>query len=125
MLDYLIGHADLGRPSYSTDPAPSMFSSGDGKLPAYTASGADVDVLRAVAWTVRHSAAMTSSSALLFAMVEASADPDDDPQRLQTPEGAAARRAYVAKMWRWATSPAPSDQLTMSAADYEEWIAAR
>ena len=58
--------------------------------------------------------------------VEASADADDNPQRLQTSEGTAMLRAYVSRMWKWAITPPTEDRMRpMTGAEFTEWTAAR
>jgi hypothetical protein len=60
--------AATGRIKQLRRPAPSMFAAGD--LPVFTASGVDVDVLRFVPWTDRHSVATTANRAEVFQMVQ-------------------------------------------------------
>jgi hypothetical protein len=93
----------LGTGSPYGGPAPTMFSSGD--LPIFTASGVDPELLRWVAWPLRHSAASTSDQASVYRMAQPDAGLDD--RGLQNHDGAAAFESYKAAVWRWATAPAP------------------
>ena len=72
----------------------------------FTASGIDPSQLRRVRFELRHSAAMTESRAHFLSLVEASTEGamDDDPERLQTPEGRAAYAAYRQRVFVWATA---------------------
>jgi hypothetical protein len=81
--------------------APEMFSTG--VLPVFTASGIDPELLRNVRWTLRHSAAMSASRALVLQMIETG------DENLQTREGYEALTAYFGEVWRWATSPPPTE----------------
>lgn len=122
-VDYL--RAVMKNASVSGEPPPQLFASGTGQLPAYLASGADVDLLRLVAWQVRHAAAATSDSSLLFEMIEVSSDADDDPQRLQTDAGKRALQAYISRVWKWGTAPPPDARQigqVMTAAEYEQQL---
>jgi hypothetical protein len=116
ILDYL--RATLERPSYSSEPAPEMFS--NGPLPIFAASGVDIDVLRWVPYYVRHSAAMTTDPARVWAMTES-----EEPSNLAIPEGEAAWRSYIGRCWRWAmTPPGDTGPAGMSMDDYENWTTA-
>jgi hypothetical protein len=81
--------------------APEMFSTG--VLPVFTASGIDPELLRNVRWTLRHAAAMSSSRALVLQMIETG------DANLQTREGQDALTSYFAEVWRWATTPPPTE----------------
>jgi hypothetical protein len=103
----------MERPSYSADPAPQMFSTGD--LPLFAASGVDVDVLRWVPYWARHSAAMMTDPGRVWAMVET-----DDPDKFTIPEGEAAWRSYLGRAWRWAiTPPGDASPASMTNDDYD------
>jgi hypothetical protein len=83
--------------------APTMFSSGP--LPLFTSSGLDVEILRFVPWSHRHSAASTSNAAEVYTMVEQAAELGQTT--LQNRSGVEAFERYRAAVWRWATTPPP------------------
>ena len=120
VLDWL--KSTFERPSLTEDPAPTMFASGSGDLPVFTASGADPDLLRWVHWGARHTAAQTTNAGLVYALIEASAE-GADPAWLQTPEGRRAYADYVGRMWRWAAAGTGGLAQPMTGAEYDEWQA--
>jgi hypothetical protein len=108
ILDYLNKAYD--RASYSTDPVPTMWSSGD--YPPFCASGLDVSLLAWVPWYCRHSAALSVDRSLALRMAE-----DPEPYGLNTQAGLDAFDRYRQEMWRWATV-VPNAQPEFTADDY-------
>lgn len=120
LVDYLRGRVD--RLTLTNEPAPEMFSTG--QLPPFTASGVDPEVLRLVHWRIRTSAASTPDRALVYRMVDAGADGWAE-EGLVTESGEIAWRSYVSDTWKWATAPAPSEEVPITDAEYDAFWSGR
>lgn len=110
LVDFLT--ATQSRPSLTNEPAPEMFSSGT--LPPFTSSGVEVELLCWIHWRMRHAAAATPDRALVYLMAEAG----EDGEAYTTPEGEAAWRGYVSRVWRWAIAPASDAIGEFTSEDY-------